>query len=233
MAERMANKDYKDVISYKQDTYKVLSDEATLKLYGDKNLWPVLKFLRDSGRPMTVKDLEATFKEEARFTGDKALVKSDKTIYRYLSKLEEGGLVIQAGMRMYSDKTRAQTLYTRPAKLFLPDYSAAENAKTSAKKEKEASRVIKGVEALICNYFGYKKGKQSEAGINKLVQKFFNDFYDRKIQLVQKSEDVLDELIKDLDPREIESMFFKACNLVLLSENGHWEKALQDCFQER
>lgn len=226
----MSNDEFWDVISYEQCLFKVLRDEKTLKAFGNKNLAYVLKFLRDYQRPMTVKELEDAFKKEARISGNETLAKSDKTIYRYLGQLEKASLVVQAGMRMHPDKTKSQTLYGLPAKLFLPDYSATESV-ISPKTKDEESRITKGVEALVRNYFGYKKAPESEAGVDDLIQKFTRDFYDRKIQLVEKSEDELDEIIRDLDPRQIDIIFSKACSFVLLSENGNWDKALKDCFQ--
>jgi DNA-binding transcriptional ArsR family regulator len=222
----MSNNEFRDVISYDQCLFKVLRDEKTLKAFANKNLAYLLKFLRDHQRPMTAKELEEAFKKEAQISG-----KSDKTIYRYLGQLEKAGLVVQAGMRMYPDKTKSQTLYGLPAKLFLPDYSVAESV-ISPKTKDEVSRITKGVEALIRNYFGYEKTPKSEAGIDELVQKFTRDFYDRKIQLVEKSEDELSEIIRDLDPRQVDIIFSKACSFVLLSENGNWNKALKDCFQD-
>ncbi|MHA2273174.1 MAG: hypothetical protein ACXACI_15020 [Candidatus Hodarchaeales archaeon] len=226
----MSNDEFRDVISYEQCLFKVLRDEKILKAFGNKNLAYVLKFLRDYQRPMTVKELEDAFKKEARISGNEALAKSDKTIYRYLGQLEKACLVVQAGMRMYPDKTKSQTLYGLPAKLFLPDYSATESV-ISPKTKDEESRITKGVEALVRNYFGYEKAPKSEAGIDELIQKFTRDFYDRKIQLVEKSEDELNEIIRDLDPKQIDIIFSKACSFILLSENGNWDKALKDCFQ--
>ncbi|MFX0115931.1 MAG: hypothetical protein ACFFB3_15375 [Candidatus Hodarchaeota archaeon] len=227
----MSNEEFRDAISYEQCLFKVLRDEKTLKAFGNKNLVYLLKFLRDYQRPMTVKELEEAFKKEARLSGDGALVKSDKTIYRYLGKLEKAGLVVQAGMRMYPDKTKSQTLYGLPAKLFLPDYSATEIV-ISPKTKDEESRITKGVEALVRNYFGYEKTPRSEAGIDALIQKFTRDFYDRKILLVEKSEEELNEIIRDLDPMQIDIIFSKACSFILLSENGNWHKSLKDCFQD-
>lgn len=227
----MSNDEFRDVISYEQCLFKVLRDQKTLKAFGNKNLAYVLKFLRDYQRPMTVKELEDAFKKEARISGTETLAKSDKTIYRYLSQLEKVCLVVQAGMRMYSDKTKSQTLYGLPAKLFLPDYSAIESV-VSPKTKDEESRITKGVEALVRNYFGYEKTPKSEAGIDELIQKFTRDFYDRKIQLVEKSENELNKILRDLDPRQVDIIFSKACSFILLSENGNWNKAIKDCFQD-
>ncbi|MHA2248552.1 MAG: hypothetical protein ACXADY_26640 [Candidatus Hodarchaeales archaeon] len=226
----MSNKGFRDVISYEEALFKVLRDKKTLEIFKNKNLAYLLKFLRDYQRPMTVKELEDAFKEESRITGNKNLEKSDKTIYRYLGKLEKTGLVIQAGVRMYPEKTKSQTLYGRPAKLFLPDYSIT--PPVSPKTKEEESKVTKGVEILIRNYFGYEKTSESEAKINELIQKFTRDFYDKKIQLVEKSEGEIDEVMKDLDPRfQIDSIFSKACTFILLSENDNWYKAIKDCFK--
>ena len=227
----MSNDEFKDVISYEEQLFKVLKDEKKLKLFENKNLAYLLKFLRDFQRPMTVKDLQEAFKEESRISGNISLSKSDKTIYRYLNNLEKAGLVVQAGVRMYPDKTKSQTLYGRPAKIFLPDYSAIERV-ISPKTKDEEYGIAKGVEILIRNYFGYEKTPKSEERINELIHRFTRDFYDRKIQLVEKSAGEIDEVLRDLDPRfQIDTIFSNACTFILLSENNNWQKAIKDCFQ--
>lgn len=80
------------------------------------NYYPIVKVLRKG--PMTVRDLEKAYQEEAEKT-ESHEPKSDKTIYRYLKTLEKAGLVTHAGQRMNIGKTVTETLFSRTAKVFL------------------------------------------------------------------------------------------------------------------
>ena len=104
---------FQDAVAYSQSLMKEITDEETIQLFKDKNLSRVIEFLRTHKGAMTVPELEESFKK----IGEE---KSDKTIYRYLKKLEDAGLVIQAGKRVFASETKVktQTLYMRSAKVF-------------------------------------------------------------------------------------------------------------------
>ncbi|NHJ86521.1 MAG: hypothetical protein FK734_13735 [Asgard group archaeon] len=102
-----------DVITFKQRPVMVVSDDKRLEYFYDENLMHVLKFLKKG--PMTITDLENEFKK----IKDE---KSDKSIYRYLSKLIKATLVAKAGKRITSvneDNLSSETVYMRSAKAFI------------------------------------------------------------------------------------------------------------------
>ena len=79
-----------DIISYEQETIKIMTDEM-MEVYEDKNLMNVIKFLRAG--PRTINDLIKDFDE----IGES---KSDKSIYRYIKQLIESNIVAKAGPKI-------------------------------------------------------------------------------------------------------------------------------------
>jgi DNA-binding transcriptional ArsR family regulator len=121
--------EYKDIITYEPRGLKIVDDEKGLQILKDPNLFPIIAILRK--KPMTVKEIEAAYSEEAK-KHDTHAPKSDKTIYRYLKTLEEAGLVTPAGQRVVIGKTATETLFSRTAHIFL---TTAEESKWWDSKE--------------------------------------------------------------------------------------------------
>ena len=99
-------------ITYKQKAILILNDEQSL-CFNDTNLAWLLKFLAKG--PLTISDLENVFKKHGK-------EKSEKTLYRYLSKLLKVGLVAKAGKRITSvdeGMLISETIYSRVAKVFI------------------------------------------------------------------------------------------------------------------
>ena len=140
-----------DVVTYRQKVIRVITDEETGNNFQDENLMLVLKFLRKG--PMTIQDLEAAFRTAG-------YEKSEKTIYRYLHKLVQAGLVAKAGKRITSiqeDNLTSQTLYSRSAKVFFENYSKEEKEKPEVRKGKQIHDVGR---LLLSQLFNNKKGSQ-------------------------------------------------------------------------
>lgn len=107
---------FKDIITYEPLGLKIIDDEKGIQALKDPNLYPIVAILREN--PMTVKEIEVAYSEEAKKYGSHE-PKSDKTIYRYLKTLEEAGLVTPAGQRVVIGKTATETLFSRTAYIFL------------------------------------------------------------------------------------------------------------------
>ncbi len=99
-------------ITYKQKAILILNDEQT-KVFKDENLAWVLKILAKG--PITIIDIKEAFMKHGK-------EKSEKTLYRYLSKLLKIGLIAKAGKRITSVDEGAlisETIYSRVAKVYI------------------------------------------------------------------------------------------------------------------
>jgi len=99
-------------ITYKQKAILILNDEQS-KCFSDENLAWVLKILAKSH--LTITDIKEAFTKHGK-------EKSEKTLYRYLSKLLKIGLIAKAGKRITSVDEGiliSETIYSRVAKVFI------------------------------------------------------------------------------------------------------------------
>lgn len=103
---------YQDVVTVKEDFYKIIKDPKNAQFLYDENLSMMIIALRKG--PLTIEEIMEYYKENEN---EKAL----KTIYRYIKQLQEAGLVIEAGKRIYTDeinRNKSATIYSRTAKVF-------------------------------------------------------------------------------------------------------------------
>lgn len=210
---------YKDAITYSQPLLKEITDDEIIQLFKDKNISPVIEFLRTHKGPMTVTELEEAFK----IIGEE---KSDKTIYRYLKRLEEAGLVIQAGKRVFPSekKVKTQTLYMRSAKVF---YIVKPEEEEEACPEEK-----KMIEAI-----GILFGKHMNAKLNsvdcleKFLIKFKTQLSSSPRAIIQNAEEEITDLLEDLDFECSKSLIETISLLSLLIDKTDWQKELVNCFE--
>ena len=184
-----------DVVTYKQKVIRVITEEEIGKIFQDENLLLVLKFLRKG--PMTIGDIEKAFKKIR-------MIKSEKTIYRYLYKLVQAGLVVKAGKRVTSsedDSLSTQTLYSRTAKVFFENYSKEEKAISEVKRNKNLHNVGR---LLIGQLFD---NKGSQECFHDLAQKINDLRRALTIELFENASEEALELITDLDWKGINYLF--------------------------
>lgn len=99
-------------ITYKQKAILILNDEQSM-CFSDENLAWVLKILAKD--PLTITDIKEAFMKHGK-------EKSEKTLYRYLSKLLKIGLIAKAGKRITSVDEGiliSETIYSRVAKVYI------------------------------------------------------------------------------------------------------------------
>jgi Fe2+ or Zn2+ uptake regulation protein len=222
----MKSAEYHDAVTYTPPVLRVVDDEESLKLFMDKNLLLVLRVLREQKRPMTVKDIEAAFKKIE-------IEKSDKTIYRYIARLEKSGLVVQAGKRIFTDeqhKMKTQTLYSRTAKIFFPRKSA--KMKLAEEDRQKKQHMTRTLRVLIGNIFAFEERKGSEDCLANLIDTISKRKSELIIEMAEASIEELDDLITDLSLDEINSLLDKASLLAILNEKDDWHEELANCFAE-
>ncbi|MFX0114518.1 MAG: hypothetical protein ACFFB3_08215 [Candidatus Hodarchaeota archaeon] len=222
----MSDSEFQDAITYFPEALRIIKDKKALKLLKDENLRLVLKFLRNNKQPMTVKELERAFKEKAK-------LKSDKTIYRYLNKLEKADLVVQAGKRIFTDekkKIRTQTLYSRTAKIFLPDYSAEKAQSLTPEEKRMKNKALNAIATLVARQYGFSQNREDEDCLNELVIRILDRKSALMIEMVRASNEELDGLTSDLDIDEVNNILEKASIIALVCEKNEWNKELLKCF---
>ncbi|MFX1516361.1 MAG: hypothetical protein ACFFC6_08630 [Promethearchaeota archaeon] len=215
----MDSEQFQDAVAYSQKLMREINDEKTILLFKDKNLSRVIEFLRTHKGPMTVPELEESFKNIGK-------EKSDKTIYRYLKKLEDAGLVIQAGKRVFPTETKVktQTLYMRSAKVFY-----------IVKPEEEGETCPE--EKKLTEALGISIGKKMNLGLKSVdcLEKFLKRFkaqyssYPREI--IKNAEDEITHLLEDLDFEYSKSLIEMISLLALLNDKVAWQKELLKCFE--
>jgi hypothetical protein len=124
------------MVTYEPPSVKVIRDTEVINLFYIPNYYVIIIALRKG--PMTVRDLEQAFKEEAR-KHEGLEPRSDKSIYRYIKDLEKAGLVVPAGQRVVSGKMVTETLFARTGQIFLlfrtkPDWWLTKQGATVAKR---------------------------------------------------------------------------------------------------
>ena len=223
----MSDNQPQDAITYSQPLMKEIMDDEIIKLFKDKNLSSVLGFLRTHKDPMTMRELEESFRK----IGEE---KSNKTIYRYLKKLEEASLVVQAGKRVFTTnkkKLKTQTLYTRAAKIFFPIVKAEESETISEEERHQKEKMIKAIGISIGNHMNTQL--KSIDCLKRFLKKFKYEGSSLPRKILQNAKDEITDLLMDLDWKYIESTVDTISLLAILHEKTEWQKELANCFMSK
>ena len=217
----MSDLNAQDALTQKQAFVLEITDDGALELFHDENLMYVLTLLR-STIYMTFKELEEAFRSEGK-------EKSNKTIYRYLKRLEEGQLVVQAGKRVWSDekkKIRTETLYMRTAKIFFP-----KKGKTleESKEDPNESDYFKALEVLLSKRLKMKIKPGSN--LKSVVWKLKSSLAEFGTESIKNADENSAALISSLDWESINSLLEIVGMLALLTEEEtDWKKEILSCF---
>jgi hypothetical protein len=194
MSEGKENKQVQDFITFQTPPVKVVSSREIIDLFFLPNYYVILLALRK--RPMTVRDLQQAFKDEAdKHAGISP--KSDKSIYRYLKVLEDAELVVPAGKRVVEGKMVTETLFARTGQIFLLFYMTPEWWLT-----KEGEDLAKRIGTLMVFLYGGKKPPVKE------LQKLFMEFeQERQSVLERLATEGDDEVLRILAASTLEEHF--------------------------
>ena len=217
----MPDPQYQDAITYKQPFRKEIKEDKN-KIFEDKNLFLVLDSLRENNKPMTVEDLEVSFKK----SGEE---KSKKSIYRYLKKLEDENLVVQAGKRVYplKNKLKTQTLYMRTARIFFPVGKSSYDCILENTEQKD--KMIELIGLLLSKKIGKKMNSNQCLKEHILeIRKLQNDL---TIKLIDDTDDEIADKLKMLDWKHTQHLLDNIGLLALFCEEKEWYKELSTCFE--
>ncbi|HUT80368.1 MAG TPA: winged helix-turn-helix domain-containing protein [Candidatus Bathyarchaeia archaeon] len=210
---------YKDIITNDQKIVQVITDDEIEEILDDDNHRQILQFLFKG--PLTVEELELAYKQSGK-------LKSDKSIYRYLSKLKKVGLVIEAGKRIFSDKDnqiKTQTLFTRVAKII---YAPLKRINRQAEMESKSFEIFN---LILQERFGFKNQtsldclKNNTNLITKQKNEALSNFFGNT-----KNERLL-SLIEEFDIHELYPILDLAGWIILFEEHPELVKEFIKCYR--
>ena len=124
--------EYHDSIIYEEEAIKILKDTKYFDLLNNAKYSPIFIALRKG--PLTIKEIEKEYnliitknidkmdlEDSEKKELQEKMLRKDKTLYKYISKLRKSGLIVEAGKRFKVGQTAAETLFGRVAKLFIMD----------------------------------------------------------------------------------------------------------------
>ena len=217
----MSDLSSQDALTQKQGFILEVTDDEALELFKDKNLMFILTLLR-STTYMTFKEFEEAFRSEGK-------EKSNKTIYAYLKRLEEGQLIIQAGKRIWTDekkKIKTDTLYMRTAKIFFPKRGKKEDF---SKEKTDDSDFFKALEILLSKRLKVKIKPQSN--LKSVVCKLKDSLAEYGTDIIKNADENSVVLISSLDWKNINSLLEIVGLIALLTEEEtDWRQEILTCF---
>jgi len=194
--------DHQDFITYKEKAIVLLDDENAWNFMVDSRYEPILVALRKG--PLTVRDLEIEYNKLVLINIEKLSLqpkdkkeligktkRKGKTLYKYLTLLENAGLVVQAGKRIKMGQTASETLYGRTAKLFY--YSNKGNEKLKALDFMKIMPIISKIISLETG------GKEiSEECLEKFVEDIFLTIKENRDEIITKYSDIITQASSEI-----------------------------------
>ncbi len=193
-----------DVITYNQRVTKRIKDKEVSKYFYDKDYGLLLTFLRTG--PKTIKEIEEAYAAEGN-------EKSDKTLYRYIRTLEEVGLAVEAGKRIFTDednRNKSVSIFMRTANVFFDD--TEDKVKTKASKRK-----IYQAYKLLLDQVDENKSFTKEC-IENIMGKLTQG-EELAIEFIQNSDEKVFDLLQGQDFTEINQFIQNIAWLIMIYKN--------------
>ena len=221
---------------YKEDAFMIIKDENTTSLFADRRYEPIFQALRTG--PLTVKDLVRRYNEIVfKIVGKMDLSKSEKidlrdkmyrqekTIYKYLNKLESHGIITPAGKRFLRGKTAAETLYGRTAKLF---YFSDETKKDDLFEEMKLALPI------VSKVLSLKQNNEviSTECLFKFLTKIFTHLDIERTEMMEKYSEELATMEEEIDYNKLRLALRILEYLFVILKSEEFKKDLQKCYQK-
>lgn len=202
-----------DVITYNQRITKKIVDKEVAKYFYDKDYGLLLMFLRTG--PKTIKEIEEAYAAEGN-------EKSDKTLYRYIRTLEEVGLAVEAGKRIFTDeenRNKSVSIFMRTAKVFYDETMDKATTKASKKKVYQAYKIL-------LDQVDEEKSFTKEC-IEDIMTKL-SKAEERAIEFIQNSDEKVFELLEGQDFTEINQFIQNIAWLIMIYKSDIKER-LKSC----
>jgi len=228
----MKSQDSHDFITKHPVAIKVISDEKLyFSLLEDPIYEPIIVILREG--PLTLEELVERYNEYVAMKGKErkltkveieAAQKSDTSVYRYIKKLEEMGIVFEAGRRIDPDGRTTKALFSRTAKLFIPATTSKEWWETTSSK-----RIIEATAQMFAQALG-TKNPDIEC-IKKFMLDMDTDTSQKSAKFYDEHNDLLTEITKDMGFKEIDKFLSWLNYLLLMVNSEEYLEKLKKCFK--
>ena len=195
--------DSQDFITYEEKAIELIGDKEAWVIMEDPRYELILVALRKG--PMTVKDLEIEYNKlvlknietlSLQPKDKKELIektkRKGKTLYKYLTLLENTGLIVQAGKRIKMGQTATETLYGRTAKLFY---------QSETPKLHDHNKAVKKIIPILSKIISLENGGKEVS--EDCLAKWLGDLYlimnDISEDIIHKYSDVITEAASETD----------------------------------
>ena len=228
----MSSKDSPDFITKYPDAIKVITDEKLyFSLLEDPNIEPIIVILREG--PLTLDEIVDRYNQfveirgkEKKFTKKEIedAQKSETSIYRYIKKLAEEGIVFEVGRRIDPDGRTTKALFSRTAKLFIPAVISKEWWETPSSK-----RIIEATTQMFALTLG-KKNPDVNC-IKQFMLDMDSDTSKKSAEFYNTHNDELTEITKDMGFKEIDKALNWLNYLLLMQHSAEYLEKLKKCFK--
>ena len=205
-----------DVITYNQKIVFRIRDKEVAKYFYDKDYELLLRILRTG--PKTIKEIEEAYRAEGN-------EKSDKTLYRYIRTLEEVGLAVEAGKRIYTDeehRNKSVSIFMRTAKVFFDESKVDEHDKS----KKASADEYKAYKSLL-DLLDEEKTFTVEC-LQEILHKVKKEGEDLAIELIQKADDDVFNLLLKHDFTDINTFILNLAWLIMVYKKNLKER-MEEC----
>ncbi|MFW9923367.1 MAG: hypothetical protein ACFFDW_08810 [Candidatus Thorarchaeota archaeon] len=205
-----------DVITYNQQIVKRIKDKEIAKYFYDKDYGLLLRFLRTG--PKTIKEIEEAYIAEGN-------EKSDKTLYRYIHTLEEAGLAVEAGKRIYTDeefKNKSVSIFMRTAIVFFDDTLV----KSEEEKRAQSKNTYKAYKLLLDLLEEDKSF--TEDCVEEIIMKVNDEGFQLASELIQKADREVFSLLTEHDFTDINQFILNLAWLLMIYKKD-FKKRMTTC----
>ncbi|MBD3191263.1 MAG: hypothetical protein GF308_11495 [Candidatus Heimdallarchaeota archaeon] len=202
----MTEEKVKDVITYVQDIFKELSTEEFTSFFYDENYRIILMNLRSKAK--TIEEIQTHYKEASN-------EKSIMSIYRYLRKLKEVGLVVEAGKRIISKQNQThetKTLYLTSAKLY---YNSAISSKRYEDQPEIRQKECQIYKLLLESFFPEKEADLTE--INKIIKTVYQHGINNIKKIINENEEYYKQFFSEFGMMMINTVIVHSGWMSLIS----------------
>jgi len=216
---------HQDVISIQPSIFKHITVDSNDPTLRDDNVVFLRTVLRQKG-PMTVRDIVEEYKEENN-------QKSDKTIYRYLSKLTEAGIVTKVGKRVFIDEEnniRTETLYGNSAYLYLTAseiHPYSENAEGAVLLKREP--ITKVIGLFLKKKLGARRF--DEECLKEILVKRHTNAQEYLVKTVESGDEEIYNLVKELEFYDTGVILEVVAWLGSIMSEPNIVKEIEKCFK--
>lgn len=201
------SKQTKDLITAEPKLMEILNYD---KIAVYKEFSTILEGMQDSY--LSAKDIHQLYYDKKTNSHQRGL----KTIYRYIEKLTEEGLIQEAGQRMTAGSRSTEAIYCRTAKLFFYEgEEVIDQWKTAKSKE-----LIKLVHSLVTNYLD---SSLEYAEFEKIFLQHFVDqdrISSEMLRIMQRDDQLMNNLA-ELPPQKISKLLFMATDFAIKLQNDN------------